>query len=395
MKIAWFANIDFQEGNAANARIRAFAHGLKKSDHTVFVFLLSSTQFNTSGTNSKHKGFFQGIYFNYLSGSAFWPVSSISRIINYQKAMFNACLLLIKKRKYFNTVLLYNPRFLFFFPIYLTCKVLRLPVIIEKTELEESIQTKKAVHKLIRFTDSFDKFLFIHFCTHLIVISNKLSQFYAKYYPIDKITVIPAIVDTSRFVAKTHNNTKYTLGYLGSFAQKDNVEGIIKSFSLAINDFPNLRLKLIGFNSQKKTIDQLIHGLGLDESIVQSGLIAYENVPEWLQKCDLLISYRNSEAYSSFGFPTKLVEYLATGIPVICSNIGDINRYLQHDINVCLVEPEDHLSLKNAIIDRYTHYEHFNTIGSNGRLVADTFFDHRLYINKLNHLVVSSVKEEK
>ena len=391
MKIAWFANIDFQEGNAANARIRAFAHGLKKSNHAVFVFILSSTQFNAGGTNKKYKGFFHGIYFNYLSGSTLWPVSSLSRIINYQKAMFNACLLLVKKRKYFNSVLLYNPRFIFFFPIYVTCKVLQLPVIIEKTELEESIQTDKLVHKLIRFTDSFDKFLFKHFCTHLIVISYRLSQFYAKYYPQDKITVIPAIVDTSRFATNTPKNNKYTIGYLGSFAQKDNVKGIIHSFSLAVKEMPQLKLKLIGFNNQKKTIDQLIHRLGLDDSVEQSGLIGYENVTDWLQKCDLLISYRNSEAYSTFGFPTKLVEYLATGIPVICSNIGDINHYLQHNINAYLVEPEDDSSLKNAIIDRYKHYQHFNTIGSNGRLIAETFFDYKLYMDKLNHLVISSV----
>ena len=74
MRIAWFANIDFQEGNAANSRIRALAKGLKKNGNQVFLFFLTPTIFNSNKINKKNKGFFDGLYFNYLSGSVFLAV---------------------------------------------------------------------------------------------------------------------------------------------------------------------------------------------------------------------------------------------------------------------------------------------------------------------------------
>ena len=55
MRIAWFANIDFQEGNAANSRIRAFANGLKDNGNQVFLFFLSSTVFNSNQINKKNE----------------------------------------------------------------------------------------------------------------------------------------------------------------------------------------------------------------------------------------------------------------------------------------------------------------------------------------------------
>ena len=136
MRIAWFSNIDFQEGNAANSRLRALANGLKENGTQVFLLFLSSTIFNSNKINKKSKGFFDGIYFNYLSDSVLRSPYLLIRFLSYTKAIISSSILLIKKRNHFDIILIYSPRLLFFGHIYLLAKLLKIPLILEKTELD-------------------------------------------------------------------------------------------------------------------------------------------------------------------------------------------------------------------------------------------------------------------
>lgn len=300
-----------------------------------------------------------------------------------------------KKRKHFDVIFLYSPRLLFFGHIYILAKLLRIPLILEKTELDESVPTKNILPKIISYADRLDAYIFKYVCSHLIVISEKLKDYYSQYLPASKITLIPIIVDFNRFKEVSNNSKSYTVGYLGSFGSKDGVYGIIKSFKNAIEYVPDLKLKLIGFNPHKREINLELRKNKLNGQVEKSGQITYEQVPQWLYKCDLLVMNRTNHSYSHFGFPTKLGEYLATGIPTICTRVGDIENYLEHNVNSYLIEPDNTEELKNAIINRYKNYDTFNSIGQKGRQVAQAQFDYRRYIPILQSVFEDAVKSKK
>ena len=395
MRIAWFANIDFQEGNAANSRIRALANGLKENGNQVFLFFLSPTIFNSNRINKKNKGFFDGIYFNYLSGTVLRSPYLIIRFLTYLKSIFCSSLLLIKKRKHFDVIFLYSPRFLFFGHIYFLAKLLRIPLILEKTELEQESKTDKLWHRFITLTDRFDAYIFKYVCSHLIVISDKLKEHYIRFLPVSKITLIPIIVDLKRFENLNGNPPSYTVGYLGSFGAKDGVHGIIKGFKDAIEYVPNLKLKLIGFNPYKKEIKSELLKHRLNGQVHKTGQITYEQVPHYLSKCDLLVMNRTNHPFSHYGFPTKLGEYLATGIPTICTRVGDIEKYLEHETNSYLIEPDNTAQLTEAIVERYNNYDIFNAMGKSGRLVAQSEFAYQKYIPVLQSVFEEAIKSKK
>ncbi|MCC6722688.1 MAG: glycosyltransferase, partial [Bacteroidia bacterium] len=343
MRIAWFSNISFQEGNAANSRLRILANGLKKNENQVFLFFLSSTIFNSNKINKKSKGFFDGIYFNYLSGSVFRSKYLFIRILSYIKAIICSSILLIKKRKHFDVILIYSPRLLFFGHIYLLSKILKIPLIIETNELDSKTQSHTLFQKIIHLFDRLDPYIFKYICTHLIVISDKLETYYLQFLPANKISKIPIVVDLKRFeTIKTIAHTPtYTVGYLGSFAEKDGVNGIIKGFKNSLETLPHLKLILIGFNPYKKKTNIELRKNQLNGQVEKTGQITYEKVPQWLGKCDLLVMNRTNHIFSHYGFPTKLGEYLATGIPTICTKVGDIEKYLEHDVNSYLILPDN------------------------------------------------------
>jgi glycosyltransferase involved in cell wall biosynthesis len=397
LRIAWFSNIDFQEGNAANSRLRALANGHKENGNQVFLLFLSSTIFNSNKINKKSKGFFDGIYFNYLSGTVLRSPYLLIRFLSYTKAIISSSILLIKKRNHFDIILIYSPRLLFFGHIYLLAKLLKIPLILEKTELDEKTKTVTILQKVISYFDRLDPYIFKYVCTHLIVISDKLASHYSRFLPKSKITKVPIVVDLKRFETIDSSNSlpSFTVGYLGSFGAKDGVNGIIKGFKDASLIIPKLKLKLIGFNPNVKETHLELRKNQLNWQVEKSDQITYEQVPQWLKKCDLLVMNRTNHDYSHFGFPTKLGEYLATGIPTICTRVGDIETYLNHNENSFLIEPDNTKQLTEAIINRYENYESFNSIGQKGRQVAISDFDYNIYIPVLQSVFEEAVKSKK
>ncbi len=188
-------------------------------------------------------------------------------------------------------------------------------------------------------------------------------------------------MDLKRFSAPTKSiDPTYTVGYLGSFGEKDGVNGIIHSFKEATKKMPELKLKLIGYNSHNKETKLELKKNKLNGQVERSGQITYEKVPTWLAKCDVLVMNRTNHEYSHYGFPTKLGEYLATGIPTICTKVSDIEKYLVHTKDSYLIDADNAEQLTQAILKRYEHYTDFNTMGQHGKQVAKSMFDYHKYI---------------
>lgn len=393
MRVAWFANIDFQEGNAANSRIRAFAKGLKANHAKVFLFFLSPTIFNSNGINKKSKGFYDGIYFNYLSGTCYRSQYLLIRFLRYVFAILNSSFLLIRKRNHFDVIFLYSPRLLFFGHIYLLGKILKIPVVIEKTELDQAARPKKILHRFLSLFDKLEPYVLKYFCTHLIVISDNLKKYYQKYLPENKISKIPIIVDLTRFDVDHNPDKKFSVGYLGSFAEKDGINGLISSFKKALQIRPELKLKLIGFNPNKKQLNLNLKSLQLNGAVQKSGQITYEQVPHWLGQCDLLVMNRTNDPYSHYGFPTKLGEYLATGIPTICTRVGDIESYLTDRENTVLVSPDNQDELTHAILERYANYDVYKEIGIKGKQIAMEKFNFKTFVPVLYQILFKATQK--
>jgi glycosyltransferase involved in cell wall biosynthesis len=71
-------------------------------------------------------------------------------------------------------------------------------------------------------------------------------------------------------------------------------------------------------------------GIGPDHSLVCS--VPAVEIPRYLKAADLAISFIKPCYSKLSSSPTKLAEYLAAGLPVICSaGIGDIDEVIEND----------------------------------------------------------------
>ena len=92
--------------------------------------------------------------------------------------------------------------------------------------------------------------------------------------------------------------------------------------------------------------------------------------------------------YAKAGFPTKIVEGLICGTPVITNISSDLNEYLIDRFNCILVERCDSISFSQAIrqalsLNKYT----LNEMKKNAYDTAISHFDIDLYKNELEFLL--------
>lgn len=107
-------------------------------------------------------------------------------------------------------------------------------------------------------------------------------------------------------------DTKIIL-YTGALSQKYGVDNLMKAFSSIQN--PNYRLVICGDGDAKELIQEKALA---DKRINYLGKISHESILALQKKASLLVNPRMPEGeYTKFSFPSKTMEYFASGKPVL------------------------------------------------------------------------------
>lgn len=174
-------------------------------------------------------------------------------------------------------------------------------------------------------------------CDGIIAISTYLQNYFISKNL--KTLRIPVLIDThiedSKLYEVRSKQTSFddsclNLVYAGFPGKKDLIFNIIGAVQqMYEHGFP-IRLHVIG-----PTTDEL--GINLSEGIKCYGRIEQRLVLEYLKEADFSVLLRPPEQYAHAGFPTKFVESLAAGLPVIANLTSDLNKYLRDRFNGLIV----------------------------------------------------------
>jgi len=159
---------------------------------------------------------------------------------------------------------------------------------------------------------------------------------------------------------------------------ENGINDLINSFIYLNNIYPNqFLLLLIG-----EIPDNLVK-YKIQKSIIFTGYLTHNEVLKKLFECNVLVNASREGILSTSGFPTKLAEYLATGIPVITSKVGDLKDKLIDNKEVFFFEPNSFNSLSEKIYNVYLNINLSNQVGFNGKLWAKNNLDYKLNAKKL------------
>ena len=109
------------------------------------------------------------------------------------------------------------------------------------------------------------------------------------------------------------NNNIKTILYTGTLNKKYGIINLLEAFSMI--DKENYRLQICGTGEAEKEILEMAH---LDNRIDFKGRITREEAVKLQKNATVLINPRNSEEeFTKYSFPSKIMEYLVSGVPTI------------------------------------------------------------------------------
>lgn len=225
----------------------------------------------------------------------------------------------------------------------------------------------------------------------LIVLTNRMKQHcITNGTEENKIVVIPHFVHVESELPEdqTRNHEDFIIGYSGNTDTKNGTDYLILSFWEVLKSRNNAKLWIIGkLNSSLIT---LAKELSLTKTqIYFTGFLEAPEIREKMKQCHLLVNPRINTNYTSYGFSTKLAEYLSTGKPVI-TNSEEINQLeLINKKNIITFDPLYKSSLAEKIIWVTENYAEAERIGFNGKSWATENLDYRKNALKVKQFIIS------
>ena len=190
-----------------------------------------------------------------------------------------------------------------------------------------------------------------------------LTKQMAEYLHVKKLfCVVEGISTETTELSRTELSDQKIILYTGTLHKKFGVMNLVKAFQKI--DDPKYRLVICGIGDSAEGIREAADN---DSRISFLGQLPRDEVIEWQKKATVLVNPRqNNEEFTKYSFPSKTMEYLSSGIPVIAYKLDGIP--VEYDQFIQYVEDGATDTLKNKLIEICKlPYETRQKIGRKGR----------------------------
>jgi glycosyltransferase involved in cell wall biosynthesis len=218
----------------------------------------------------------------------------------------------------------------------------------------------------------------------IIAISSYLADYYCRRgCPVVRI---PPTLDLKHVGVNYHTGAlafkPLTLVYAGTPGKKDLLRNAIRGVEMADPQAKRIRLLILG--PTREEVCSLQGSKKLSPFVEVLGRVNQPDVAKIIQESDFSILLRESLRFAQAGFPTKFVESIASGTPVIANITTDLRDYL-HDGIEGLICPDHTAEAFAQTLDRalVLTQEERNQMRKAARRQAERSFDYRNYTKSL------------
>jgi len=204
-------------------------------------------------------------------------------------------------------------------------------------------------------------------CARLIAITNQTRSLYKTLVDEEKMSVIPFGVDTEAFkpIKEEQPQEELRMLYAGSLYALKGLPYLLKALANVKKFGLRANLIIIGEGEQKEALVALAKALDIAKEVKFEGRVPYSSMPKYYNHCDVF-------CYPTLGEPfgKAVIEAMASGKPVIATNIGGPAEIIQNGVDGILV-PAANSEAIAVQVDRLMRNENERRrIGKNARETA-------------------------
>ena len=112
--------------------------------------------------------------------------------------------------------------------------------------------------------------------------------------------------------------------YMGSFFYFSGLPEVLGELAKIENE--NLKLLLIGGGEQEQELRNLAEKLGISERVKFAGFVGFADLPKYLGATDVAINSMHRTLVSNAAFPNKVLQYMASGLPVVSTDLDGLRK---------------------------------------------------------------------
>jgi glycosyltransferase involved in cell wall biosynthesis len=189
--------------------------------------------------------------------------------------------------------------------------------------------------------------------------------------PANKVNVVMNVADSRLFNRRTNEAevpremNGFKLIYHGTFTYRYGLDLMIRALDQVRRQIPDVHLTLLGSGDSREELVRLVEQLKLEEHVYFSPRThKIEQLPELIRQADVGIVANRNDVFTDSLLPTKMMEYIALGTPVIAARTSTIAAYFD-DTMVQFFEPGDVSSLAESITTLYKDPQRLAQLASN------------------------------
>ena len=373
--IIYIGNFIFPDKNAAAQRVINIGKIFSRLNYTV-VYI--SILFEQNKTSIEKKEYFGYTCYEYKVGTR--RIEKIQSLYNFKKLKR-----IIEENKNVKAVIAYNLRTFLLYKLYRYCKKNNIKSIGDITEWYGTSN----LNFLKKIKEKLDIYLRMNVLNYRmsgnIVISDFLYNTYVGRVP---IVNIPPLVDLAEdkweeCQYREISNTSITkIIYAGSPSkQKERLDLIVEAVT-GLNKKFLVELSVLGI-----TQNDFCQIYDFDKTMLQDNIVFYGKVPHKdairkIAESNYSIIIRDKNRITNAGFPTKFVESISAGTPVITNDNSCVKKYMYEGKNGYIVSIDNLEKDLSTILDKKIqidvcreqfHYENYIEAMDN-------------FIKRLNHM---------
>lgn len=208
-----------------------------------------------------------------------------------------------------------------------------------------------------------------HAASGLIAVSTEIKDYLVGWGVGDRVTVIPNGVNHHRFTQArlgVRSHDAFTIGFVGSLKPWHGLTHLVNAFEHLHRRVPQARLLIVGDGPERASLEAELTERQLISATRLTGAVSPEQIPALLTQMDVAVApYPDSTDF--YFSPLKVVEYMAAGLPVVVSDIGQLRHLVVNNVTGLLRPPGDDIALALALEDLWSSPSRRRSLGQAAR----------------------------
>jgi glycosyltransferase involved in cell wall biosynthesis len=163
----------------------------------------------------------------------------------------------------------------------------------------------------------------------------------------EDVAVIPNAVDTGEFYpgeSGRRTSERLRIGVAARLSAEKGHAHLLRAFKVIIERGTDAELLLAGDGGLRESLEALSRELGLSEQVQFLGLV--RDMPEFLRSIDLSVL----PSVEAEGLPLTILEAMATGLPVVATDVAGAREVIESEVDGIIVRPGDEAALGESLV---------------------------------------------